>query len=72
MRSASKARDSATKYAAPATRRLKARREDAAGAMRGGSEKPETSDMSERMIWDALDEGHDPTDRPRESDTEGR
>jgi hypothetical protein len=24
------------------------------------------------MIWDALDEGHDPTDRPRESDTEGR
>jgi hypothetical protein len=24
------------------------------------------------MIWDALDDGHDPTDRPRESDTEGR
>jgi hypothetical protein len=24
------------------------------------------------MIWDALDEGRDPTDRPRESDTEGR
>jgi uncharacterized membrane protein (TIGR02234 family) len=35
-------------------------------------EKPETPDMSERMIWDALDEGRDPTDRPRESDTEGR
>jgi hypothetical protein len=40
--------------------------------------------MSERMMWDALDEGNDPTDRPREpapppekdprheTDTEGR
>ncbi len=72
MRSASKARDGATKYAAPATRRSNARREDAGGAMLEGSEKPETSDMSERMIWDALDEGRDPTDRARESDTEGR
>ena len=35
-------------------------------------EEPGTPEMSERMIWDALDEGHDPTDRPRESDTEGR
>ena len=35
-------------------------------------EEPEAPDMSERMIWDALDEGRDPTDRPRESDTEGR
>jgi hypothetical protein len=24
------------------------------------------------MIWDALDGGRDPTDTPRESDTEGR
>jgi hypothetical protein len=24
------------------------------------------------MIWDALDEGRDPTDRSPESDTEGR
>jgi hypothetical protein len=24
------------------------------------------------MIWDALDEGRDPTDQPPESDTEGR
>jgi uncharacterized membrane protein (TIGR02234 family) len=69
MRSASdsrSARESATKYAAPATRRSNARREDANGAMR---EEPE---MSERTIWDALDEGRDLTDRPRGSDTEGR
>lgn len=72
MRSASEpgsARSSATKYAAPATRRAIARRGDADGAMLEG---PETPEMSERMIWDALDEGRDPTDRPRESDTEGR
>jgi uncharacterized membrane protein (TIGR02234 family) len=35
-------------------------------------EAPETPEMSERMIWDALDEGRDPTDRSPESDTEGR
>jgi uncharacterized membrane protein (TIGR02234 family) len=72
IRSASKsgsAREGATKYAAPATRRSNARRDDADGAMLEGSMTPE---MSERMIWDALDEGHDPTDRPRDSDTEGR
>ncbi|SPM27310.1 TIGR02234 family membrane protein [Mycobacterium terramassiliense] len=72
MRSGSLARESATKYAAPATRRSNARRDDAGGAMLEGSEMPENSDMSERMIWDALDEGRDPTDRARESDTEGR
>ena len=72
MRSASdsrSARESATKYAAPATRRSNALRENADGAMLEGQEKPE---MSERMIWDALDEGRDPTDRARGSDTEGR
>ncbi len=63
------ARLSAEKYAAPATRRSNALRDDDDGAM---LEKPETPEMSERMIWDALDEGRDPTDRPRESDTEGR
>jgi len=63
------ARESATKYAAPATRRSIARREGANGAM---LEKPEATGISERMIWDALDEGRDPTERPRESDTEGR
>jgi uncharacterized membrane protein (TIGR02234 family) len=67
------ARESAAKYAAPATRRSNALRDDADSAM---LEEPETPGMSERMIWDALDEGcdptRDPTDRPRGSDTEGR
>lgn len=72
MRSASdsgSARESATKYATPAARRSNALREEANGAMLEG---PETPEMSERMIWDALDEGRDPTDRPRKSDSEGR
>lgn len=72
MRSASdsgSARSSAIKYATPATRRSIVRREEADGAM---LEQAETPGMSERMIWDALDEGRDPTDRPNESDTEGR
>jgi uncharacterized membrane protein (TIGR02234 family) len=66
MRSASisgSAREATTKYAAPAARRSIVLRDDAEAAI------PE---MSERMIWDALDEGRDPTDRPPESDTEGR
>lgn len=60
MRSAS-GRGDATKYATPAARRSMVdedRNETAAGAG--------PSAMSERMIWDALDEGRDPTD------TEGR
>jgi uncharacterized membrane protein (TIGR02234 family) len=69
MRSAMSARAGVKKYAAPATRRSIARREGADGVM---LEEPGAPEMSERMIWDALDEGHDPTDRPRESDTEGR
>ncbi|OBG27051.1 TIGR02234 family membrane protein [Mycobacterium sp. 852002-51057_SCH5723018] len=72
LRSASdtrSARESAAKYAAPATRRSNALREGADGAM---LEEPETPKMSERMMWDALDEGRDPTDRARGSDTEGR
>ena len=44
------------KYAAPARRREAARRQD-----------PESA-TSERMMWDALDEGRDPTD----PDNEGR
>jgi uncharacterized membrane protein (TIGR02234 family) len=71
MRAARSERTATTRYAAPATRRALARHDDADTA------------MSERMLWDALDEGHDPTDRqseptgPRgrnpasESDTEG-
>ena len=50
----------------PATMR---RREDAPAA---AAETPEVSQMSERMIWDALDEGRDPTARPGGPDTEGR
>ncbi len=45
------------KYEAPARRREAVRRRATAG-----------DDMSERMMWDALDEGRDPT----EPDTEGR
>ncbi|ORA20749.1 TIGR02234 family membrane protein [Mycobacterium arosiense] len=72
MRSASDSgstRASARKYATPATRRSIVQRDEADGAM---LEQPETPGMSERMIWDALDEGRDPTDRAGESDTEGR
>jgi uncharacterized membrane protein (TIGR02234 family) len=68
MRSATADRDSTTKYAAPAARRSMARGDAASPA---DPAKP-VGGMSERMIWDALDEGQDPTDRPRESDTEGR
>jgi uncharacterized membrane protein (TIGR02234 family) len=69
MQSAMSGREGATKYASPPTRRSIAPRENADGAM---LEEPETPEMSERMIWDALDEGRDPTDRSPESDTEGR
>ena len=58
MRSAGSGRGATAKYAAPAARRSAARSEDADPA------------ISERGMWDALDEGVDPTDgRP---DTEGR
>ena len=52
-----------TKYLAPGARRSIARREDA---------EADRAQLSERMIWDALDEGRDPTERPHESDSEGR
>ncbi|MBV9321698.1 MAG: TIGR02234 family membrane protein [Mycobacterium sp.] len=70
MRSARPGGASVTKYAAPGARRSMMQRDDGA--------------MSERRIWDALDEGRDPTDGPGESapprdgqpklesDTEGR
>jgi uncharacterized membrane protein (TIGR02234 family) len=63
MRSASRSRSPETaKYAAPAARRSLARRAEVG--------------ESERMIWDALDEGRDPTDTAHpaepEPDTEGR
>jgi uncharacterized membrane protein (TIGR02234 family) len=74
MRAATSARGTVTKYVTPAARRSLARRNE------------ET--MSERMMWDALDEGEDPTQDPtdqpqqsvappdrearHEADTEGR
>jgi uncharacterized membrane protein (TIGR02234 family) len=74
MRAATSARGTATKYLTPGARRSLAQRDEKI--------------MSERMIWDALDEGRDPTQdrtgQPQESavppdrearheaDTEGR
>jgi uncharacterized membrane protein (TIGR02234 family) len=60
MRSAAKTRSGAAKYAAPAARRSAVQRDES---------RP---DMSERMIWDALDEGHDPTNDPANPDSKGR
>src|SRR5690606_6299467 len=50
MRAAAKPASGAAKYAAPAARRAAARRDSSDSA------------MSERTMWDALDEGRDPTD----------
>jgi uncharacterized membrane protein (TIGR02234 family) len=55
MRSAASGAGSAAKYVAPAARRSTAQR-DGAG--------PGAPGMSERMIWDALDDGCDLTDEP--------
>lgn len=52
MRAAARAAATSTKYAAPAVRR---------SAARGNADGPQ---MSERMMWDALDEGCDPTGDP--------
>jgi uncharacterized membrane protein (TIGR02234 family) len=60
LRSAVRAGSAPAKYAAPAARREVAAQE---GTVDGTGEG-----MSERMIWDALDEGHDPTTEH----TEGR
>lgn len=71
MRTASgagSARSGSTKYLAPGARRSVARGADGDGPhARDGESAP-----SERMIWDALDEGRDLTDPPREPDSEGR
>jgi uncharacterized membrane protein (TIGR02234 family) len=59
MRAAASGRGADTKYVTPAARRLVAQRDEKI--------------MSERMIWDALDEGEDPTqdptDQPHDSAT---
>jgi uncharacterized membrane protein (TIGR02234 family) len=61
LRSAVRAGAAPTKYAAPATRREVAAQEGSVDGTKGDG-------MSERMIWDALDEGRDPTLK----DNEGR
>jgi uncharacterized membrane protein (TIGR02234 family) len=62
MRAAASAGRTATKYLAPAARRSAARHDQ--------------DTLSERTMWDELDEGRDPTDPahdlPPEPDTEGR
>jgi uncharacterized membrane protein (TIGR02234 family) len=65
MRSAASG-DANAKYVAPAARRSMARPD------LGGPAGTETPEMSERMIWDALDEGRDPTCGPPRPDAEGR
>ncbi|MDH6193882.1 putative membrane protein (TIGR02234 family) [Mycobacterium frederiksbergense] len=61
MRSANSAkRGIAGRYAAPAARRAAAKRDDSA------------EPMSERMLWDALDEGQDPTGDGNDPDNKGR
>ncbi len=66
MRAAGTARPTAARYVAPATRREAVRSETADGAGAEG--------MSERMMWDALDEGSDPTrdGDPADPDNQGR
>jgi len=56
LRAAATSKSATGKYVAPAARRAAARRDETGDA------------MSERMIWDALDEGRDPTS----PDNEGR
>jgi uncharacterized membrane protein (TIGR02234 family) len=58
MRAAASAPGTGTKYLTPAARRALS--------------QPDEKAMSERMIWDALDEGRDPTDQPQEPDRETR
>ncbi|HKO34194.1 TIGR02234 family membrane protein [Mycobacterium sp. AMU20-3851] len=61
MRAAATARSGAARYANPSARRDAVRSETADGA--------NTADMTERMMWDALDEGSDPTREPGSPDT---
>jgi uncharacterized membrane protein (TIGR02234 family) len=58
MRAAASAPGTGTKYLTPAARRALSQLDE--------------KSMSERMIWDALDEGRDPTDQPQEPDRQTR
>ena len=59
IRSANAAKGTSTKYVAPAARRAAVR--DTADEQLSGHTATADGAMSERMIWDALDEGRDPT-----------
>lgn len=75
MRSASVAGSAgsrSTKYLAPGARRSAAREIDGTPTGDQSQASEGRQQLSERMIWDALDEGRDPTDRPADPDTEGR
>jgi uncharacterized membrane protein (TIGR02234 family) len=74
MRSASVAggRSGSTKYLAPGARRSAARETDGTPAENPEQAQSGRPPLSERVIWDALDEGRDLTERPPDSDTEGR
>ncbi len=61
VRTAAKAHAAKAKYVAPAARRAAAQSDDA-----------DSATMSERMIWDALDDGADPTRDGTDSDKKGR
>lgn len=67
MRSASSGSVNSEKYAPPAARRSMAQRTETG---------PGNPGLSEQMIWEALDDGRDPTDdvadHPAEPDVEGR
>ncbi|MGK2868804.1 MAG: TIGR02234 family membrane protein [Mycobacterium sp.] len=64
MRAAGTARATTARYVAPAARRDAVRSETADGAGVEG--------MSERMMWDALDEGSDPTREPTTPDPDNK
>jgi len=87
MRSATFGGAGTTKYVTPSARRATTSSDDRKAGDGGQDDRVDWVDqgkMSERMIWDALDEGNDPTDRPPgskglaqpesdcESDKEGR
>ncbi|MGB3485005.1 MAG: TIGR02234 family membrane protein [Mycobacterium sp.] len=65
IRSAGRNKAASTKYAAPAARRAAARETSSEQLLDAGAAE---AGLSERMIWDALDEGQDPTTVPADSD----
>ncbi len=66
MRSAATGKAATTRYLAPGARRSQVREEAATVEPSPTGETPDP--MTERMMWDALDEGQDPTQRPSEAE----